>query len=243
MLGNVRIGTSGWAYRHWRGVLYPAQLPPRQWLSYYAQEFTTVEVNSTFYHIPQPTTVAHWCSQVPEAFQFALKVNRRVTHQHRLLDCADVLKAFFQAIDPLKTNLGPLLYQLPPSLQCDLKRLETFASQLPTDWLHAFEFRHPSWFTPAVHALLHQHGLIFCVHDWARMEVPSWATGPAVYVRLHGTTGRYAGGYDKAALALWAERIRHWQAEGKAVYIYFNNDIGGHAIHNARTLKALLTAD
>jgi uncharacterized protein YecE (DUF72 family) len=240
MIGSVRIGTSGWSYRHWQGVLYPAEAPSHQWLHYYAQEFTTVEVNSTFYHLPRPSTAAHWCAQVPKTFQFALKVNRLVTHQHRLLDCANVLARFFEAIDPLRPCLGPLLYQLPPSLPCDLERLETFACLLPMDQLHAFEFRHPSWFTEAVQALLHKQGLIFCIHDWSCLEVPMWTTGPAVYVRLHGPTGRYAGSYDAAVLAQWAKRIRCWQAEGKDVYIYFNNDIGGHAVHNARTLQALL---
>ncbi len=242
MSGRAWIGTSGWAYRHWRGVLYPEDAPSRQWFAYYAREFDTVELNSTFYHLPRPPTVARWHAQAPPGFRFALKASRLITHQRRLRDCADALQTFFNTMPPLGEHLGPVLYQLPPGLHADLERLAAFAALLPAGHLHVFEFRHRSWFTEAVHAFLLEHGLICCIHDWSRLDVPHWTTGPAVYVRFHGTTGRYAGGYDETTLREWARRIRRWLAEGRDVYVYFNNDIGGHAVQNARMLKSLLAA-
>lgn len=242
MRGRAWIGTSGWAYRHWRGVLYPEEVPSRQWLGYYAQIFDTVELNSTFYHLPRPTTVQRWHDQAPPDFRFAVKVSRLITHQRRLRDCTEALQTFFQAIQPLQEHLGPILYQLPPGLHADLERLEAFTALLPPGYLHVFEFRHRSWFTEAVQAFLAQHGLIFCLHDWSRLQVPLWTTGPAVYVRFHGASGRYAGSYEAAALQQWAYRIHDWLTEGRDVYVYFNNDIDGHAVLNARMLKTLLTA-
>ena len=242
MIGRAWIGTSGWAYRHWRGVLYPEEVPSNQWFSYYAREFDTVELNNTFYHLPRPATVQRWHDLAPPDFRFAVKASRLITHQRRLRDCAEPLQTFFGAITPLGKHLGPVLYQLPPGLHADLERLQAFAALLPAGHLHVFEFRHRSWFTKAIHNFLLEHELIFCIHDWSRLEVPHWATGPAVYVRFHGTTGRYAGGYDEATLREWAERIHRWMDEGRDVYVYFNNDIGGHAVQNARTLKSLIVS-
>lgn len=138
--------------------------------------------------------------------------------------------------------MGPVLYQLPPSLQADLERLATFTALLPKGYLHVFEFRHRSWFTEAVRAFLQERNLIFCIHDWSQRNVPHWVTGPALYVRFHGTTGRYSGSYDEPVLRQWAQRIRRWLADGYDAYIYFNNDIGGHAVMNARNLQNLLAA-
>lgn len=242
MAGCAWIGTSGWAYPHWRNVLYPEDAPSRQWFDFYARVFDTVELNSTFYRLPRSSTVRHWHDQAPPGFRFAIKASRRITHQHHLHDCAEILQTFFDTIRPLGAHMGPVLYQLPPSLQADLERLATFTALLPKGYLHVFEFRHRSWFTEAVRAFLQERNLIFCIHDWSQRNVPHWVTGPALYVRFHGTTGRYSGSYDEPVLRQWAQRIRRWLADGYDAYIYFNNDIGGHAVMNARNLQNLLAA-
>lgn len=237
---RYRIGTSGWNYKHWREVFYPPRLPARQWFSFYAGAFDTVEINATFYRMPSPETCDAWREQAPPGFCYAVKVSRFVTHIKRLRDCAEPMDNFLERARRLGEHLGPLLYQLPPSLHRDDALLAGFLELLPPGLSHVFEFRHASWFEEPVLRLLRDRGIAFCVHDHSSLRPPPVRTAPVAYVRLHGPSGRYAGNYPREQLETWAERIRELGGGAEAVYAYFNNDIGGHAVANARELREIL---
>jgi len=240
--GHIFIGTSGWSYAHWREVFYPCKLPSRDYLAFYATEFPTVEVNSSFYHLPRETTVARWVSVTPEHFLFAIKASRYLTHQLRLRGCEDPLQTFLRLVAGLGAKLGPLLFQLPPGLHRDTPLLAAFLDLLPSGLRIAVEFRHKSWYDDEVFALLASRGTALCVHDLRGSEAPPMATAPFAYMRLHGPQQAYTGSYSSDALTAWAERITTWATEGRDVYLYFNNDIGGHAVQNARELRALVAS-
>lgn len=239
---DIRIGTSGWYYDHWKGRFYPEDLPKSKWFGYYAQHFDTVEVNNTFYHLPKEQTLKNWHSQAGENFLYTVKANRYITHIKRLKDTSDALKRFFDAVALLKKNLGPVLYQLPPSLHKDLDRLGAFIKLLGKRPPAIFEFRHKSWYEDDTFELLEKHRVAFCIHDLADLATPRTITAETIYIRFHGTTGRYSGNYTDKMLAGWAEWIQQNAKFVKTVYAYFNNDISGYAVKNAKTLRALLTS-
>jgi uncharacterized protein YecE (DUF72 family) len=243
---SPRIGCSGWNYAHWRnGVFYPPRCAPRDWLTFYAGQFDTVEINSTFYRLPRRESVVRWVQETPSGFLFAVKVSRYITHIKRLADSREHLQLLYERIEPLlgSPKLGPFLWQLPPNFRVDLGRLEGTLAQLRDGHRHAFEFRHPSWFTDAVYALLREHGAALVIGD--RPEVHAFQTheltAPFTFVRFHsGTRGRN-GNYSRAELDEWAERLARWSA-AVDVYAYFNNDWKGFAIENARYLRARLAS-
>ncbi len=234
----IRVGTSGYLYRHWRGVLYPEGLPQRDWLPRYALDFDTVELNATFYRLPTPAAVTRWRALVPVAFTFAVKGSRFLTHMKRLHDAGPGLRRFFDPISRLREKLGPVLWQLPPQLGPDLPRLDRFLSRLPPG-RHAVEFRDPAWYTEETCDLLDSHGAAFCEHDAVDGPPPRPTSGWR-YLRFHGTTGRYAGRYGPAVLRQVAADLLAWSRTGGDAYAYFNNDTGGHAVHDARALRTLV---
>ncbi len=234
------IGTSGFSYPHWRGVFYPQKYPQARWLEYYARHFRTVELNNPFYRLPSEGTFQGWQERTPPGFVFAVKASRLITHLHRLRGVEEALETFFSRVCHLGEKLGPILYQLPPGMGQDLELLDGFLSRLPHHLQHVMEYRNPTWYDEATLAVMRRHNVAFCVHDMARKESPVVATADFAYFRFHGPTGRYAGNYSSEQLARWAGRIRELGDGLKATYIYFNNDIGGHAIDNARTLAHLL---
>ncbi len=234
----LRVGTSGYQYRHWRDVLYPPGLPARAWLARYAAFFDTVELNATFYRLPTAAAVDRWRDGVPAGFAFAVKGSRYLTHLKRLLDTAQGLERFYDPVSRFGDRLAVTLWQLPPQLGPDLERLDCFLSRLPPG-RHAVEFRDPAWYTAETCALLERHRAAFCEHD--RVEVqPPRHTGGFRYVRFHGTTGRYHGRYGPAALRPWAEDLLGWTGRGRDAFVYFNNDLGGAAVHDALDLLALV---
>lgn len=239
--GDIWIGTSGWQYDHWRERFYPDKLPKSRWFEHYAQRFDTVEINSTFYHLPKAGTVEKWRRAAPEGFTYVAKANRYITHIKKLREAAEEVGRFFEVIDLFEDTLGAVLYQLPPSLHKDLERLDAFIECLPERRHAVFEFRHLSWYDDATFDLLKRRKVAFCVHDMAGRQSPRVVTGEVVYVRFHGTTGRYAGTYTDAMLEEWAGWLKGQQKTVRAVYAYFNNDVEGHAVNNARTLRSLLT--
>ncbi len=238
----AHIGTSGWVYPHWRGPFYPQELPQAHWFAYYAARLETVEINNTFYRLPQAATFRQWSEQAPSGFVYALKASRYLTHMKKLKDAAEPLARFMERARELRAHLGPILYQLPPNWHQDLARLEAFLRLLPAGVLHAFEFRHPSWFSEEALALLDHYGAGFCIMDLAGVETPLRATGHLAYVRLHGAGRAYQGSYPEKALAAWAAQVRTFLADGRPVYVYFNNDAHGNAVQNALRLKELLGA-
>ncbi|MFL6845861.1 MAG: DUF72 domain-containing protein [Allosphingosinicella sp.] len=240
MTGTVRIGCSGWIYRHWRELFYPARLPQRLWFAHYAETFSTVELNTSFYHLPKPETFTKWRDQAPPGFRYAVKAPRFITHMKKLKECAEPVEVFLGRARNLGEAIGPILYQLPPRWSFDRERIETFIDLLPRDLDHVFEFREKSWMTKEVQDLLDSRGVSFCGHDMPGLATPRWAAGPIAYVRFHGASGKYVGRYTDEALLGWTDWIVDQARSGRDVWCYFNNDIHGHAIHDAQTLKAMV---
>ncbi|HEU4760201.1 MAG TPA: DUF72 domain-containing protein [Dehalococcoidia bacterium] len=237
------IGTSGWHYGHWRGAFYPQGLPPRQWLAFYAARFPTVELNASFYRQPRATTWDLWRNTAPQGFLFAVKANRFITHIKRLADCEGPLQRFLDGARRLGDRLGPVLYQMPPSFhrsEENVERLEAFLPLLPPDLLHAFEFRHKSWFGDDTAEQLRRHGIAFCSFDMVGFECPLAATAPYAYLRFHGSEARYASNYTDGMLEGWAARLNHLGREVDQVFVYFNNDAWAFAVANAARLAELL---
>jgi uncharacterized protein YecE (DUF72 family) len=236
-MARLRVGTSGWQYRHWRGGLYPEGLAQGRWLERYAAVFDTVEVNATFYRLPTADAVDGWRDLVPPGFTFAVKGSRYLTHMKRLLDAGPGVRRFFRPVARLGGKLGPVLWQLPPRMKRDVARLERFLSRLPPG-RHAFEFRDPAWYAEETCAALDRHGVAFCEHDAVKVRPPR-LTGGFRYVRFHGTTGRYAGRYGAGALRPFAASVLASVGRGVDVFVYFNNDVGGHAVLDALALLRL----
>jgi uncharacterized protein YecE (DUF72 family) len=240
MTGTVRIGCSGWIYRHWRELFYPARLAQHRWFAFYADTFETVELNTSFYHLPRPETFTKWRDQAPPGFRYAVKAPRFITHMKKLKECAEPVEEFLRRARNLDGAIGPILYQLPPRWALNRERLEEFIALLPPDLAHVFEFREKSWMTEEVLALLEASGVSFCAHDMPGLKTPRRAAGPIAYVRFHGGTGKYIGRYPDETLLAWTDWIVGQARAGRDVWCYFNNDIGGHAIHDALTLRAMV---
>jgi uncharacterized protein YecE (DUF72 family) len=240
MTGSVRIGCSGWIYRHWRELFYPAKLAQHRWYAHYAETFATVELNTSFYHLPKPETFTKWRDQAPPGFHYAVKAPRFITHMKKLKECAEPVEEFLGRARNLGDALGPILYQLPPRWALNCERLEDFLALLPPDLVHVFEFREKSWLSEEVLALLDARGAAFCAHDMPGGATPRWASGPVAYVRFHGGTGKYVGRYPDEILLGWTDWIVGQAQAGRDVWCYFNNDIHGHAIHDALTLRAMV---
>ena len=240
MTGQVKIGCSGWAYKHWRGLFYPEGLPQRLWFARYAEEFDTVEINNSFYHLPKPETFDKWRAQAPPGFCYAVKANRYLTQAKKLLDCEEPMERTMAAVRNLGDRLGPMLYQLPPSMSINLERLESFLQILSHDVTSVFEFRNKSWYEPATYALLDRYGAGFVVHDMKGSATERIAVGPAVYVRFHGGVGKYWGRYSDDTLLSWTDWLLDQSKQGRICWCYFNNDIHGHAIEDARTLRSMV---
>jgi uncharacterized protein YecE (DUF72 family) len=238
---QVRVGCSGWMYDDWRGRLYPEREPKRRWLELYAQHFDTVEVNSTFYRLARREAVAGWVAQTPREFVFAVKASRYLTHIKRLVGIEDGVKRFYEPLDPLLESgrLGPVLWQLPENFHRDDVRLHGWLELLPAG-MHTIEFRHQSWFVPAVMDALRSHAVALTIGDHPKRPFQSHeATAPWRFVRFHyGSRGR-DGNYSNAEIEQWAGRIAVWRNR-EEVYAYFNNDWRGFAPANARSLLRAL---
>jgi uncharacterized protein YecE (DUF72 family) len=238
--GAIHVGCSGWVYKHWRGLFYPEGLPQKLWFERYAEEFDTVEINASFYRLPLPSTFEGWREKAPPGFHYAVKVNRFITHIKKLLDCEAEVNRFIELARPLGEKLGPLLYQLPPSLHKNIERLDNFLSRLPKDLEQVVEFRHKSWYDGEVLELLDRHGIGFVTHDLKGLVSPRWASGRTAYVRFHGAGGKYWGRYSDEVLLDWTDWLMEQARSGRSCWCYFNNDIHGHAIEDARTLKSMV---
>lgn len=236
----IHVGCSGWNYKHWRELFYPKGLPARRWFEFYAEHFDTVEINNSFYRLPAPENFGKWRDQAPPGFCYAVKANRYITQAKKLLDCEEPLERMMSAARHLGDRLGPMLFQLPPSLGVNLERLEDFLRILPPDVTSVFEFRNSSWYISATYELLERHGAAFCSHDMKGSVAERVAVGPIAYVRFHGGVGKYWGRYPDGQLMGWADWMIEQARGGRSVWAYFNNDIHGHAIDDAQTLKSMI---
>ena len=241
-MNPARIGTSGWSYDHWGGVLYPPGMPARNRLARYVEVFDTVELNASFYRWPPPATFASWRRRLPSGFELTVKAPRGLTHARRLFEPEPWIERITAGLHEVAGRRGPFLVQLPPTLERDDARLDWFLSALPRWTRPVIEFRHPSWVDDEVFALLERHDAAYCIMSGADLPCVLRATSATVYIRFHGPDQHalYAGSYSADDLAWWADRIREWQAQGREVYAYFNNDGGGNAVRDALALRGQL---
>jgi uncharacterized protein YecE (DUF72 family) len=242
MMAEYHIGTSGWHYEHWRGLFYPEKLVKPKWLEFYAQHFTTVELNNSFYRLPSDGAFINWRESSSRGFVFAVKVSRFITHIKRLKNVEEPMQNFLARADYLQDKLGPLLYQLPPTMKRSDETLEAFLSILPRQYRNVFEFRHESWIDDGVFKILKKYNAGLCVFDMPDFTCPVVATADFAYVRFHGSTGLYWSCYSDEELSDWAKRIAELGHNLKTVYVYFNNDAGAYAVRNAKTLARFLGA-
>ena len=224
------VGTSGYNYPEWRGSFYPEKLAAARMLSYYAERFRTVEINYTFYRIPNEKILAGWDRDTPAQFRLTLKAPKRITHIARLKDCGELLAYFVRTASTLGPKLGALLFQLPPYFRKDLAVLDAFLEGVPPGTCAAFEFRHESWMDPAVFARLRERNLALCVADSEKFSTPLELTADYAYFRLRDE------GYSPAALMEWARRIRAHAAHCRDVYVYFKHEESGTGPQFARLL-------
>jgi uncharacterized protein YecE (DUF72 family) len=247
MKGRAFIGTSGWIYKHWRGEIFEPGFAQRRWLGRVAELFDTVEVNTSFYKVPKPETVESWVAGTPDSFLFALKLWRGITHYRKLVNAGDLTERFLLSADAVPAHRrAPLLIQLPPNQKPNLPKLEAYVHEFRNlsgnGWRIAVEFREDSWLQPATYELMDRLEVALCLHDMHGKAANDHANrAPFVYIRRHGSSEQlYAGSYSPEAIQRDAERIESWTEEGRDVFVYYNNDIGGHAFRNALDLRSVL---
>ena len=244
---RVFVGTSGYNYRHWwDGVFYPRTLPQKGWLEFYSQFFDTVELNVTFYRLPNRKTVEGWYQRTPGHFLFSIKGSRFITHIKRLKDCQEPLEVFFDRARGLKDKACVILWQRPPSFKLNLQRAGAFCGLLKdrvgsNPVRQVFEFSDESWFCPEIYDLLEEHNFSLCLAHSPALPSLEVTMADFVYIRLHGGESLYGSEYSRRELRDWSERIRARLEEDLDVYTYFNNDAFGYAVKNALTLKELLS--
>lgn len=236
---SLYIGTSGWNYNHWRGVFYPEELPQSKWLEYYASHFDTVEVNNSFYRLPEKKTFEGWRNQTPDGFSFCIKASRFLTHIKRLKEPEEPLQRLMDHAGGLGDKLNIVLYQFPPNWKPDLERLEHFLSILPKSPRSAFEFRDDRWQCDDVWSLLSKYGVAYCVMDSPGLPLHLKTTCDYSYIRMHSGGEDTEANYTTEHLREWAGRIGDMLRRGD-VYVYFNNDYKGFAVRNALALRELL---
>ena len=236
--GRAHVGCSGWMYKDWRDVVYPAGLPQRLWFQHYATLFDTVEINNTFYRLPPPSTVEKWAEQAPDGFVYAVKLGQFGSHRMKLRDAATWLPNHLDRVERLGRCLGPTLVHLPPKWKRNVERLEEFFAVAPDRLRWAVEIREPSWLHDDVFALLAKHGAALCIHDLLP-DHPWELTTDWTYVRFHGPDAlrvKYVGEYGPDRLRGPAARLGAWLDDGADVYAYFNNDYHGYAVRDATWL-------
>jgi len=234
----IRIGTSGWVYKHWQTIFYPTALKQSDWFAYYARQFDTVEINYSFYRLPSESVFSAWHAQAPSGFFYAVKFSRFLTHVKRLKDPEQPLRTFFERADHLAETLGPVLYQLPPTWEINLPRFQS----LPKGYHHVIEFRNSSWLTEDVFQLMKQYQVSHCIHDKLQFDILHQVTASPIYIRFHGDSAP-DGDYQSKYLEKWVKRIDAWNSQSFDVFVYFNNDFGGYALKNAMLLKNLLKVE
>ncbi len=241
---TVLIGTSGWQYRHWKGLFYPEKLPQRSWLDHYTERFATVELNNSFYRLPPLETFEHWREATPDGFVVAVKASRYLTHIKRLKEPAEPVERLMSRAAGLGERLGPVHVQLPPNMKADPQALDAALACFPHGVRLAVEVRHPSWLEGAaageVRSVLEGRNAAWVMADGGPVEIPCWVTADWSYVRFHRGNGRPPSCYTRPALDKWARRLAEVCGPERDVYCYFNNDPNGCAVRDARWFAAAL---
>lgn len=232
---QAKVGCSGWYYWHWKGRVYPLDLPTSQWFSHYQTVFDTVELNAPFYRWPKPATVKNWARQANPGFQYSIKVNQVITHEKRFKNTRRLIREFYKLAESLAEHMGCFLFQLPPSFNYTPARLRAIIDQLDPQHRNAIEFRHSSWWTDDVFGAFSSANLIFCSVSAPRMPSGLVETADVLYVRFHGASRWYRHDYTDAELEDWSNKVLNCSA--KEVWIYFNNDFDGCAFRNAQRMK------
>ncbi|WAM33784.1 DUF72 domain-containing protein [Caldicellulosiruptor morganii] len=241
MLNKLYIGTSGWAYSHWKEIFYPASLPHEKRLEFYSKHFVTCEVNSSFYHLPQQKTIINWYNSTPEGFVFSVKAPRSITHLKRLFEVDDEWEKFKSRIELLKEKLGPILLQFPPGFKKDEENLQKLINFLrgKEKFRFALEFRHKSWCNEQVYEILKSFNAAWVIADSSRYPGAKVVTAHFCYIRMHGPQSLYSSSYSDKQLKELADEIRQYAKVCNEIYVYFNNDVNGCAVQNARSLLEL----
>jgi uncharacterized protein YecE (DUF72 family) len=239
LMGKIYIGTSGYYYRHWIGRFYPERLIKAKWIEYYAKVFDTVELNTTFYHLPRSKTIEGWIRKTPTNFLFSVKVHQIITHIKKLQGVRSDFYGFMKVIKPLKiyNRLGCILHQFPPTLEYDTALLSDYIALLPKGYRHVFEFRNPEFLNDAIFLILKENKVGLCISHMRGIETPPVATADFVYFRFHGPEERYRSIYDEKQLDRFSDLIWGFLLEGKTVFVYFNNDFNAYAVENAISLR------
>ncbi|MEN6521685.1 MAG: DUF72 domain-containing protein [Armatimonadota bacterium] len=235
MSGRIYCGTSGWNYKHWKGIYYPEALPQSRWLRYYGSDFDTVEINNSFYRLPERQTFQVWYDQAPSGFTFAVKASRYLTHMKKLTEPAEPLERMLSRSSALAEKHGPILYQLPPGWRANQERLESFLEVLPANMRHVFEFRDSSWQSEQVFDLLRRYKMGYCIMSAPDLPCHIISTADYSYIRMHSGGYETEGWYTDDRLDWWSGHI-HRLLDNGDVYVYFNNDYKGFAIENAKSL-------
>src|SRR5690606_26584481 len=235
--GKIWIGTSGWHYKHWKGTFYPEGLADSKQFDFYKKKFKTVELNNSFYMLPESKTFDGWRKAAPKNFLFSVKMSRFITHMKKLNVGKNDINKFLNRAAHLGEKLGPVLFQLPPRWKKNVERFERLLNILPKGYRYTFEFRDHTWYDEEIYALLRKHSASFCIYELEYHTSPIEVTSDLVYIRLHGPGKKYQGSYNKRTLKKWAERCRKWQKEGRDVFVYFDNDQQGFAARNAIDLS------
>jgi uncharacterized protein YecE (DUF72 family) len=238
---RLLVGTSGWQYRDWRGPFYPERLPPARWLEHYADHFPTVEVNNSFYRLPEAPVFTAWAERTPPGFVIAAKASRYLTHIKRLRDPAEPVARFVDRARCLGGKRGPVLLQLPPDLAVATAALDETLGHFPAGWRVAVEPRHPSWWCEETYAVLERHGAALCLADRRGPMTPLRRTADWGYVRFHEGRAQPAPGYGERALDTWARRMAGLFPADEDVYAYFNNDARACAVRDARAFARRAT--
>lgn len=244
MPANIHIGTSGWSYKHWRGLFYPPELAAGNWLSFYAQTFSTTEINGSFYRLPTQETVQKWMQQVPRDFMFCPKMSRYLTHLKKLNDPEEPLERFFTIFEPMKNNMGPVLIQLPPFLKFNYETADPFYHLLKNNYSeHAFviEVRQDSWLKEeSLHLMTKYDVGLVIAQSGDKFPYSELITAKTIYVRFHGPRELYASSYSDKMLEAFAKKCRRWLRQKHEIWVYFNNDVHGYATQNAKRLSEMV---
>jgi uncharacterized protein YecE (DUF72 family) len=239
------IGTSGWSYKHWKGLYYPEKMKPVDYLEYYSREFGCTEINTSFYHLPKQETVLGWAQKVPPSFLFCPKLSRYISHFKKLRDPEEGMRLFFSVFDQVQDRLGPILIQLPAQATFKAEVAEGFYNLLATTYKQydfSMEVRDKSWFSRESLSLMETYGVGLAIaHSGKRFPYKEAVTAPHIYLRFHGPGDLYASNYATVSLRAYARKCEKWLKEGHNLWIFFNNDIHGYALENARKLKAMLS--